>query len=442
MGIYFNQNNKMVFDCRDGTKVMNSNCNPLYSVEYGLLYNWWAANSTSNIAASGWHLPTSTEYNTLCTYLGGSDVAGGKLKETGYDHWLTPNSGATNSVGFNAKGSGVRQLGSFISLQQQCIFMTASDYNSTTYLGGGSLQENDEKLTGVGSLYEKAGGHTIRLLKDSTTLSNGQTSTYTGNDGKVYPTICIGTQEWLAQNLAETKYRDGEPIPEVSDNQTYRYITTSGFTSDAMCAYNNDWSYVGEYGYPGVFDFDGDAYILVRPGSTQDIMGNRRIRWNMWLDQSSGYTSYTKLFCFWPSSGNDVFSVHLDDNQIVVATYYSSSCLKYPLSGYSGSILHCEVKKTGTSIIYFKINEVTQTSSGSGSFGGNTNAWYIGFSDPTLYNASVWNVQVINDDTLTMTNEFVGYPEGNTVDAWQNTKTGHPPNPSITNPNNTGTRNV
>jgi hypothetical protein len=56
------------------------------------------------------------------------------------------------------------------------------------------------------------------LLKDSTTLSHGQTGTYIGNDGKVYNTICIGTQEWLSQDLQETKYRNGSIIPELQSN--------------------------------------------------------------------------------------------------------------------------------------------------------------------------------------------------------------------------------
>jgi hypothetical protein len=34
-------------------------------------------------------------------------------------------------------------------------------------------------------------GHSVRLVKESTSLSDGQEGTYTGNDGKVYKTICI-----------------------------------------------------------------------------------------------------------------------------------------------------------------------------------------------------------------------------------------------------------
>jgi len=71
---------------------------------------------------------------------------------------------------------------------------------------------------------------------DSTTLTDGQTGTYTGNDGKIYPTVCIGTQEWVACNIAETKYRDGSNIPEVTDNATWAALTTG-----ALCAYENNW---------------------------------------------------------------------------------------------------------------------------------------------------------------------------------------------------------
>jgi len=82
-------------------------------------------------------------------------------------------------------------------------------------------------------------GLALRPLKDSTTLTHGQTGIYTGNDGKVYRTICIGTQEWLACNLAETKYRNLDDIPEVTDNDDWVALTTG-----ALCAYDNDWDNV------------------------------------------------------------------------------------------------------------------------------------------------------------------------------------------------------
>jgi len=40
--------------------------------------------------------------------LGGKPLAGGKLKESGYDHWSLPNTGATNQSGFTGLPAGYR----------------------------------------------------------------------------------------------------------------------------------------------------------------------------------------------------------------------------------------------------------------------------------------------------------------------------------------------
>jgi uncharacterized protein (TIGR02145 family) len=53
--------------------------------------------------------------------------------------------------------------------------------------------------------------------------------------GNIYKTIQIGTQTWMAENLKTTKYRNGDPILNITDNQTWFGNTTSG----AYCAYNN-----------------------------------------------------------------------------------------------------------------------------------------------------------------------------------------------------------
>ncbi len=94
-----------------------SNCNI-----YGGLYQWnEAMQYVENIGAGGicpygWHIPTGIEWNVLTDLLGGSDVAGGKLKTTGtYEDetglWFAPNTGATNESGFSALPGGYRMSG-------------------------------------------------------------------------------------------------------------------------------------------------------------------------------------------------------------------------------------------------------------------------------------------------------------------------------------------
>lgn len=204
---------------------------------YGLLYNWYAI-SNANFAPTGWHVPTDTEWTTLMTYLGGSSVAGGKLKETGTVHWASPNTGATNESGFTALPGGYRgyTYGAFSGISVLGIWRSSTEY-STNATWICELDYNYSYAT-IDALI-KENGFSVRLIKDITTLSNGQTSTMTDYDGNVYDTICIGTQEWIVQNWKCTHLNDGTTIPEVTNNTTW-----AGLTTGALCAYNNDWSYV------------------------------------------------------------------------------------------------------------------------------------------------------------------------------------------------------
>ncbi len=214
-------------------------------VDYGPIYNHYAVTDERNIANEGWRLPTRDEMEALGNYLGGSSVAGGKLKEVGLEYWETPNIGATNEAGFNARGAGGRAgLGGSFNLFKQLTRIWASGIR----YGGAEFMRIMSDSAGL--FYGNTNrwyGSTVRLVNDSTNLSNGETGTYIGNDGKSYPTICIGPLEWLAWNLNETKYRNGDWIHGF-DGGVYTPISNSDWmalTTGAMCYYEDDESLVG-----------------------------------------------------------------------------------------------------------------------------------------------------------------------------------------------------
>ncbi|MCY1718887.1 hypothetical protein OU798_00945 [Prolixibacteraceae bacterium Z1-6] len=90
-----------------GAWCYNENVTDL-EVPYGKLYNWFAVTDSRNVCPAGWHVPTDEEWQILITFLGGSDMAGNKLKETGTAHWATNNDFATNSSGFTALPGGAQ----------------------------------------------------------------------------------------------------------------------------------------------------------------------------------------------------------------------------------------------------------------------------------------------------------------------------------------------
>ncbi|HSQ43030.1 MAG TPA: FISUMP domain-containing protein, partial [Fibrobacteraceae bacterium] len=105
-----------------GTSVSEAEATSNYTT-YGVLYNWTAANSA---CPSGWHLPTSDEWDVLEEYVGGS-AAGTKLKANS-SLWST-NAG-TDNYGFSALPGGYYSGSDFSSVGIFGRWWTATESSS------------------------------------------------------------------------------------------------------------------------------------------------------------------------------------------------------------------------------------------------------------------------------------------------------------------------
>jgi len=110
---------------------------------YGRLYNWYSVNDGRNIAPEGWHVPSDEEWHILFNYLGGLSIAGGKLKETGTDHWENPNLGANNESHFSSLPAGYRDTGGeYTALGYRTHYWSSTDYNTNNAFYEGLIYDS------------------------------------------------------------------------------------------------------------------------------------------------------------------------------------------------------------------------------------------------------------------------------------------------------------
>jgi len=104
--------------------------------------------------------------------------------------------------------------------------------------------------------YSTFGTFTVKLeVKNSELFYNHAITTfnvrnqYTGTvidiDGNEYKTIKIGDQEWMAENLKVTRYRNGDPIPKVINHSEW---ISNEPRIGKYCSYDNDDSNISTYG--------------------------------------------------------------------------------------------------------------------------------------------------------------------------------------------------
>ena len=223
---------------------LESNCDI-----YGGLYQWaemmnyTTISGVQGICPMGFHIPTQSDWNILTNFLGGSQIAGGKMKEQGFNHWLNPNANATNESGFSALPAGFRfHFNTFTDINISNILWSSSevsDLGSWAYkmeYNVGSLEQGND---------DKGNGMSVRCLKDtcSSYSNTGVLINASANN------ICSGAPVTFAatpSNGGSSPYYQWKVngIPAGTNSPTYTYspgnndAVTCVMTSNILCASN------------------------------------------------------------------------------------------------------------------------------------------------------------------------------------------------------------
>jgi uncharacterized protein (TIGR02145 family) len=228
-----------------GARCYYNNDSVAHDSVYGSLYNGYAVNDTSGICPEGWHVSTNAEWQTAEAHLGGVDIAGGKMKEAGTVHWVSPNTGASNSSRFTGLPGGMRDpANKFITLGENGLWWTGSAFNTSfvwsTYLW--------TLFTGVDhNPAPKNYGLSIRCVKD---MSSGLTDLIKNEKIKIFPNPanskfsieCNENQEYTIQvfNMA------GECAMQVTIHSIRKEIDISSLSKGVYVVHISgaDWSVI------------------------------------------------------------------------------------------------------------------------------------------------------------------------------------------------------
>jgi len=149
---------------KTGASCWYKNDSSTFNCPYGKLYNGYAVADARNLCPVGWHIPSNAEWTTLTTFLGGVELAGGKMKSTGTLFWESPNFAADNSSGFSGLPGGYRNDGgTFYSVGNYGGWWSSSEGNThyaweryLSYLNGSVFRSNGDKARGL----------SVRCLRD------------------------------------------------------------------------------------------------------------------------------------------------------------------------------------------------------------------------------------------------------------------------------------
>jgi len=249
--------------------------------KYGRLYDWKTA---MKACPPGWHLPSAKEWQTLVKFVGGVKIAGEKLKSnTDWD--------GTDEFGFSALPGGFAHS-DFWDFGDNGFWWSSTEFNSDWAC-------YQDLATDYDSAYGHEGGKfhlfSVRCVQDYGEAYRKQRKrkikigTFTDSrDGKIYKTVKIGEQVWLAENLAyKTK---GSKCDDDESKGKYGRLYS---WRRAMKACPDGWHLPSDEEWQTLVDFVGG----------EEIAGKRLKAKSGWNKNGNGTDEFG--FSAMPSDGND-----------------------------------------------------------------------------------------------------------------------------------------
>lgn len=130
---------------------------------FGALYNYYTV-QTGLLCPEGWHVPDESEWERLEKYLGGSEIAGAKLKDYYTFYWSEPNPCLTNRYNFSALPGGKRlTYGIFQDIGDYGLWWTSSN-NTAHFAESISMFHESKGLGIIRSLMRE--GLSVRCIKN------------------------------------------------------------------------------------------------------------------------------------------------------------------------------------------------------------------------------------------------------------------------------------
>jgi uncharacterized protein (TIGR02145 family) len=135
-----------------------------YQNIYGPLYNFYTVN-TGLLCPVGWHVPTRADWDILSSFLGGDNIAGGKLKQSDGSHWKEPNPCIVSDFRFVALPGGCRRNfnGVFVDLGYTGNWWTSTSDN--VYYSESKSMFHDNMLLNR-FISDKRKGFSVRCIKN------------------------------------------------------------------------------------------------------------------------------------------------------------------------------------------------------------------------------------------------------------------------------------